>query len=289
MTDITPDIIPGVSLDTSEPSEVTPDASLDILGTENMPESVDTSIMGKIKSVLRWLYDTIFNYDTLIIVMIIVTIILIIYIYNIYKNKIISIELKEKLKRIEDKIKNIFNPIYNFIVNVYSKIKSLILTFFSYENKEKKELEDIKETIKKEVFNIDNNIFKYKEAEQVCKSLNSEVASKEQVEKAHEEGANWCNYGWSKDGLALYPIQKEYYEKLKSSDSSKKNQCGYPGVNGGKLNPNLKLGVNCYGIKPLDKIVKSKKCSSQLSKEKNIDTSKLFLNQFNCTDDSKFN
>ena len=137
--------------------------------------------------------------------------------------------------------------------------------------------------------NIDNNIFSYKEAEKVCKTFNSELASKEQVEKAHEEGANWCNYGWSKGGLALYPIQKEYYQELKNSDSGKKNQCGYPGVNGGKLNPNLKLGINCYGIKPLDKIVKSKKCSTQLSKEKKIDTSKLFLNQFNCTDDSKFN
>ena len=67
--------------------------------------------------------------------MIIVTIILILYIYNIYKNKIISIELKEKLKRIEEKIKTIFNPIYNFIVTVYYKIKSLIIKMFSYKKK----------------------------------------------------------------------------------------------------------------------------------------------------------
>jgi hypothetical protein len=31
----------------------------------------------------------------------------------------------------------------------------------------------------------------------------------------------------------------------------KKNNCGRPGINGGYIyNPNLRMGVNCYGVKP---------------------------------------
>ena len=103
---------------------------------------------------------------------------------------------------------------------------------------------------RKEVFNIEKNVFTYEEAKYVCKALGSELATYNQVKKAHKNGGNWCNYGWSANQMALYPIQKNYYDNM-SSDDKKKGICGKPGVNGGFFKDNdLKFGVNCYGYKP---------------------------------------
>jgi len=104
----------------------------------------------------------------------------------------------------------------------------------------------------KEVFNIDNSDLTYNDAELICKAYGSELATYQQVVKAHKKGANWCNYGWSKGSMALFPIQQDFYDDLqKSNDDSVKKSCGKPGVNGGKFNnKNLKFGANCYGIKP---------------------------------------
>ena len=63
------------------------------------------------------------------------------------------------------------------------------------------------------------------------KKYDGELATYAQVKKAHEKGANWCNYGWSEGQMALYPIQQEYYDKM---IKTKINDCGgEPGVNGG--------------------------------------------------------
>ena len=111
-------------------------------------------------------------------------------------------------------------------------------------------------TIEKEVFNISKNKYTYKEAEAVCRIFNSEVASYEQVENAYNNGGEWCNYGWSKNQLALFPTQKKTWDKIqkKSTLNNEKNHgndCGRPGINGGYMaNPYLKFGVNCYGKKP---------------------------------------
>ena len=103
---------------------------------------------------------------------------------------------------------------------------------------------------KKEVFNIDNNDFTYKEAQLLCEALGCKLATYGQMIDAFNDGANWCNYGWSADGLALYPIQQSYYNQLQK-DKKMKNKCGKPGINGGFFNnKNLKFGVNCYGPKP---------------------------------------
>ena len=38
---------------------------------------------------------------------------------------------------------------------------------------------------------------------------------------------------------------------MQNGDCKKKNSCGRPGINGGYFqNPNIKFGVNCFGIKP---------------------------------------
>jgi hypothetical protein len=102
---------------------------------------------------------------------------------------------------------------------------------------------------KKEVFNIDNNIFTYEQAQSVCKSYGAELATYDQVFDAYRNGANWCNYGWSANQTALYPIQKEFYDELQKSEKEK-DSCGIPGVNGGFFSKDIKFGVNCYGHKP---------------------------------------
>ena len=103
---------------------------------------------------------------------------------------------------------------------------------------------------KKEVFNIDQNIFTYDEADRVCKAFNSKLATYHQLKEAYNLGADWCNYGWSANQMALYPTQKKTWKKLQKNQNTK-NNCGNPGINGGYFsNTQLKLGVNCYGFKP---------------------------------------
>lgn len=101
----------------------------------------------------------------------------------------------------------------------------------------------------KQVFHIAENIFSYDEARAVCKANNSQLATLEQMIDAYEKGADWCNYGWSENQLALYPTQIESWTKNQST--YKKNACGKVGVNGGYFKNKTNLfGANCFGIKP---------------------------------------
>lgn len=113
-------------------------------------------------------------------------------------------------------------------------------------------IQDIpKVTRRKEVFNIDNNDFTFEQAGLVCKAYNSSLATYDQMIDAHNKGANWCNYGWSAGGLALFPTQKSVYDKLQEGPKKYRKSCGKPGINGGKFeNQDLKFGVNCYGYRP---------------------------------------
>jgi len=107
----------------------------------------------------------------------------------------------------------------------------------------------------KEVFNVSNNKYTYHDAEAVCKAFDAEVATYDQIEQAYNNGAEWCNYGWSQNQLALFPTQKTTWNKLQkdtvNSEENHRNDCGRPGINGGFIdNPYVKFGVNCYGVKP---------------------------------------
>ena len=143
-----------------------------------------------------------------------------------------------------DTLKNIFNvlPDFDFNFNINNKVDDVEKSIKQLANK------PLFSKRKKEVFNIDSNDFTYDEAPLVCESVGSTLATYNQVLNAHKEGASWCNYGWSANQLALYPIQKDSWEKIQQGPL--KNMCGKPGVNGGHFdNKNIKLGVNCYGYK----------------------------------------
>jgi hypothetical protein len=102
-----------------------------------------------------------------------------------------------------------------------------------------------------EVFNVAQNKFTFYDAEPLCKALGAELATYEQVKDAWSKGADWCNYGWVKGQMAVYPTQKDTYEKLQGGPPDEKNACGTVGINGGFFdNPELRYGVNCYGPKP---------------------------------------
>jgi hypothetical protein len=119
-----------------------------------------------------------------------------------------------------------------------------------------------------EVFNVSNNLYTYDDAQAICKAYDSTLATYDQVETAYNNGAEWCNYGWSAGQMILFPTQKKTWEKLQKVDENKgcastvagqqkpgmpshKNDCGRPGVNGGYIaNPYARFGVNCFGKKP---------------------------------------
>ena len=102
-----------------------------------------------------------------------------------------------------------------------------------------------------EVFNVAQNKFTYYDAEPLCKALGAELATYEQVKDAWSQGADWCNYGWVKGQMAVFPTQTETYDKLQAGPKDQRNACGTVGINGGYFeNPEFRYGVNCYGQKP---------------------------------------
>jgi hypothetical protein len=104
-----------------------------------------------------------------------------------------------------------------------------------------------------EVFHIYNNKYTYEDAREICSTLDARLATYDEVEDAYNKGGGWCSYGWSEDQLALFPTQKDVYNKLKTIPKHR-NNCGRPGVNGGYIeNKKFKFGVNCYGKKPYNK------------------------------------
>jgi hypothetical protein len=109
----------------------------------------------------------------------------------------------------------------------------------------------------KEVFYVSGNNYTYNDAPAVCAAYGAELASYDQIQEAFSLGAEWCGYGWSAAGLALYPTQESTWLSIqKEADESKRTACGRPGINGGYFDPTLKFGVNCYGTKPANKGIK---------------------------------
>ena len=103
----------------------------------------------------------------------------------------------------------------------------------------------------KDVFNVSSNRYTYYDAEPLCKALGAELATYDQVKDAWSKGADWCNYGWVKGQMAVFPTSEETYAKAQSGPEDQRMSCGVAGVNGGYFdNPEMRFGVNCYGTKP---------------------------------------
>lgn len=68
------------------------------------------------------------------------------------------------------------------------------------------------------------------EAEDACKKLGGRIATLDEMKHAAENGAAWNNLGWSANDYAHYPMGGKLV--------------------GGKMPPQLKLGANCYGVRP---------------------------------------
>jgi hypothetical protein len=106
----------------------------------------------------------------------------------------------------------------------------------------------------KEVFNVNRNLYTYEEAAPLCKAMGAELATYEQISRAQKKGADWCNYGWTKGQMAIFPTSKKTWAKLQRGPPEHRNSCGKPGVNGGFFdNPELRFGVNCFGERPIKK------------------------------------
>ena len=102
-----------------------------------------------------------------------------------------------------------------------------------------------------EVFNVGNNMYTYDDAQTICTAYGARLATYDEMEEAYDNGAEWCNYGWSENQSAYFPTQKATWNELQKT-KDRKNACGRPGINGGYMeDPNQRFGVNCYGKKPL--------------------------------------
>lgn len=126
------------------------------------------------------------------------------------------------------------------------------------ESEPEKEFEEREVRDEREVWNISDQIYTYPEAKQKCKAYGARLATKNEIVQAYNSGAQWTNYGWSEGKTAYYPIQPCEYVKLRRQGLN----IGPPGVNGGKFNPHLRFGANCFGIKPPGEVVnpKSSQC-----------------------------
>ena len=103
----------------------------------------------------------------------------------------------------------------------------------------------------KEVFNVSKNVYSYYDAAPLCKALGAELATYDEVKDAWQKGADWCNYGWVKGQMAVYPTQDSTYQELQQGPEDQRGACGKPGLNGGYFdNPEMKFGVTCTGKRP---------------------------------------
>jgi len=105
-------------------------------------------------------------------------------------------------------------------------------------------------TVEPQVFHIPGNDYKYRNAGALCKAYGGRLATITEMQEAYNKGAEWCSYGWSDGQMALYPTQKDSWDKFQEIEGHE-HDCGRPGINGGYIaNPHVKFGANCYGYKP---------------------------------------
>ena len=159
-----------------------------------------------------------------------------------------------------------------YIYNSECDKMSLSSYLFSFNiNPCNKKEKDIVRTItrEKEVFHISDQVYTYEEAKCKCDSYGLRLATKQELVDAYNKGANWCSYGWCEGGSAYYPVQEDFYQLIQGTPEFRGN-CGKPGLNGGIFEPNMRFGINCFGIKPKGVHVQTSFETDDTSKEINI-------------------
>ena len=140
--------------------------------------------------------------------------------------------------------------IYASAKNLFTKTPEIDITLDTRQNKDQPASPAPMNISREQVFNIPGNYYGYEDAKSLCTAYGARLASYDEVENAHKDGAEWCNYGWSQNKLALFPTQKSTYDNLQKIPGHE-NDCGRPGINGGYMeNEKIKYGVNCFGKKP---------------------------------------
>jgi len=120
----------------------------------------------------------------------------------------------------------------------------------------------------KEVFLIYNKV-NYLQAKELCKVYNGRLATKEDLEEAFKDGANWCTWGWLDGEKIGYPVQEKFWSFI---EKKHKGHCGpTAGINIiDNIDPLKVYSVTCYGNKP--------------KKSKNDIDLELVLNEVNADD-----
>jgi heme/copper-type cytochrome/quinol oxidase subunit 2 len=140
--------------------------------------------------------------------------------------------------------------IYASANNLFTNTPEIDITLDTRQNKDQPASPAPMNISREQVFNIPGNYYGYEDAKSLCTAYGARLASYDEVENAHKDGAEWCNYGWSQNKLALFPTQKSTYDNLQKIPGHE-NDCGRPGINGGYMeNEKIKYGVNCFGKKP---------------------------------------
>lgn len=143
---------------------------------------------------------------------------------------------------------------YIFNVNVIATIKNLFSDVpeidFSVELPEG-EMAPVPEIkLVKQVFHVPGNKYTYDDSNAICQAYGGRLADYKEIDRAYQNGADWCSYGWSEGQMAYFPTQYNKWKKLQGIKGHE-NDCGRPGINGGFIdNPNVRFGVNCFGYKP---------------------------------------
>ena len=144
---------------------------------------------------------------------------------------------------------------YFFNINIVASVKNLFSDKPEVDITVQKPEGDSETTVPelryfKQVFHVPGNEYTYEDAKDVCKAFDARLASYDEVEKAYTNGGEWCSYGWSDNQMALFPTQKNTWDRLQKIKGHE-NDCGRPGINGGFIaNPDVRFGINCYGFKP---------------------------------------
>ena len=100
----------------------------------------------------------------------------------------------------------------------------------------------------KEVFLIYNKV-NYLQAKELCKVYSGRLATKDDLEEAFKDGANWCTWGWLDGERIGYPVQETFWSFI---EKKHKGHCGpTAGINIiDNIDPLKVYSVTCYGKKP---------------------------------------